>query len=62
MPIQHKRLGAHGALVSNLCLGTMNFGWVTDEAESFSIMIEPSSWASISSTPPTSTAGRSSTA
>jgi aryl-alcohol dehydrogenase-like predicted oxidoreductase len=38
MPIQHKRLGAHGALVSNLCLGTMNFGWFTDEAESFRIM------------------------
>jgi aryl-alcohol dehydrogenase-like predicted oxidoreductase len=29
---------ARGALVSNLCLGTMNFGWVTDEAESFRIM------------------------
>jgi aryl-alcohol dehydrogenase-like predicted oxidoreductase len=38
MPVQHKRLGSHGALVSNLCLGTMNFGWVTDEAESFRIM------------------------
>ena len=38
MAIQHKRLGKHGALVSNLCLGTMNFGWVTDEAESFRIM------------------------
>ena len=38
MPVQHKRLGGHGALVSNLCLGTMNFGWVTDEAESFRIM------------------------
>jgi len=38
MSVQHKRLGAHGALVSNLCLGTMNFGWVTDEAESFRIM------------------------
>jgi aryl-alcohol dehydrogenase-like predicted oxidoreductase len=38
MPVRHKRLGSHGALVSNLCLGTMNFGWVTDEAESFRIM------------------------
>jgi aryl-alcohol dehydrogenase-like predicted oxidoreductase len=38
MPVTHKRLGSHGALVSNLCLGTMNFGWVTDEAESFRIM------------------------
>ena len=38
MAVQYKRLGKHGALVSNLCLGTMNFGWVTDEAESFRIM------------------------
>ena len=38
MPVQHKRLGAHGALVSNLCLGTMNFGWVTSEEDSFRIM------------------------
>jgi aryl-alcohol dehydrogenase-like predicted oxidoreductase len=38
MPVQHKRLGSNGALVSNLCLGTMNFGWFTDEAESFRIM------------------------
>ena len=38
MAVQYKRLGKHGALVSNLCLGTMNFGWVTDEADSFRIM------------------------
>jgi hypothetical protein len=38
MPVQHERLGSHGALVSNLCLGTMSFGWVTDEQESFRIM------------------------
>ncbi len=38
MPVKHGRLGRNGALVSNLCLGTMNFGWVTDEAESFRIM------------------------
>lgn len=38
MAIEHRRLGKHGALVSNLCLGTMNFGWQTDEAESFKIM------------------------
>ncbi len=38
MAIEHRRLGAHGVLVSNLCLGTMNFGWQTDEAESFKIM------------------------
>ena len=29
MSVQHKRLGGHGALVSNLCLGT-NFFDTTD--------------------------------
>lgn len=38
MTVQHKRLGKHGVLVSNLCLGTMNFGWHTSEEESFAIM------------------------
>jgi NDP-hexose 2,3-enoyl reductase len=38
MPIQHRRLGRHGVLVSNLCLGTMNFGWHADEKQSFAIM------------------------
>ncbi len=38
MPIQHKRLGKHGVLVSNLCLGTMNFGWHTSVEDSFAIM------------------------
>ena len=38
MAIEHRRLGKHGVLVSNLCLGTMNFGWHTSEAESFAIM------------------------
>ena len=38
MAIQHKRLGKHGVLVSNLCLGTMNFGWHTSQEESFEIM------------------------
>ena len=38
MAIQHRRLGRSGALVSNLCLGTMNFGWKTPEADSFAIM------------------------
>ena len=38
MPISHRRLGKHGVLVSNLCLGTMNFGWMTSEEESFKIM------------------------
>jgi aryl-alcohol dehydrogenase-like predicted oxidoreductase len=38
MSISYKRLGKHGVLVSNLCLGTMNFAWHTDEKESFRIM------------------------
>jgi aryl-alcohol dehydrogenase-like predicted oxidoreductase len=38
MAIHHRRLGRHGVLVSNLCLGTMNFGWHTPEKESFHIM------------------------
>ncbi len=38
MAVEHKRLGSHGVLVSNLCLGTMNFGWHTSEEESFRIM------------------------
>ncbi len=38
MTVKHKRLGKHGVLVSNLCLGTMNFGWHTSEEDSFRIM------------------------
>ena len=38
MAIENRRLGKHGVLVSNICLGTMNFGWHTSEAESFAIM------------------------
>ena len=38
MAVKHKRLGKNGALVSNLCLGTMNFGWHTSEKDSFRIM------------------------
>ena len=38
MAVEHIRLGGHGVLVSNLCLGTMNFGWHTSEADSFAIM------------------------
>lgn len=38
MAITHKRLGRHGVLVSNICLGTMNFGWKTSEEDSFKIM------------------------
>jgi len=38
MTVEHRRLGKHGVLVSNLCLGTMNFGWHTSEEDSFKIM------------------------
>jgi aryl-alcohol dehydrogenase-like predicted oxidoreductase len=38
MAVEHRRLGTHGVLVSNLCLGTMNFGWHTSEEDSFKIM------------------------
>lgn len=38
MAIEYRRLGKHGVMVSNLCLGTMNFGWHTSEADSFAIM------------------------
>lgn len=38
MAIEHKRLGKHGVLVSNLCLGTMNFGGHTSAEDSFKIM------------------------
>ncbi|MBV9130824.1 MAG: aldo/keto reductase [Verrucomicrobia bacterium] len=36
--MEHRRLGKHGVLVSNICLGTMNFGWHTPQKESFQIM------------------------
>lgn len=36
--VKHVRLGKNGVLVSNLCLGTMNFGWHTSEKDSFAIM------------------------
>jgi len=38
MSVEHKRLGKHGVRVSNLCLGTMNFGWHTSQEDSFAIM------------------------
>ncbi len=38
MAIEYRRLGKHGVLVSNLCLGTMNFGTQTPTEESFKIM------------------------
>jgi len=36
--IKHKRLGKHGVLVSNICLGTMNFGPQASEEDSHRIM------------------------
>lgn len=38
MAVEYRRLGMNGVLVSNICLGTMNFGPQTDEKESFAIM------------------------
>ena len=38
MGVGHRRLGKHGVVVSNICLGTMNFGWQTNEEDSFAIM------------------------
>jgi NDP-hexose C3-ketoreductase / dTDP-4-oxo-2-deoxy-alpha-D-pentos-2-ene 2,3-reductase len=36
--MDYRFLGRTGLRVSPLCLGTMNFGWTTEQAESFSIM------------------------
>ena len=36
--MQYTHLGRTGLLVSRLCLGTMNFGPETSEADSFTIM------------------------
>jgi NDP-hexose C3-ketoreductase / dTDP-4-oxo-2-deoxy-alpha-D-pentos-2-ene 2,3-reductase len=36
--MQYKQLGRSGLKVSRLCMGTMNFGWVTDEAAGLSLM------------------------
>ncbi len=38
MSVPTKRLGKHGVLVSELCLGTMNFGWHTNQDDAFAIM------------------------
>ncbi len=38
--MQYTSLGRSGLQVSRLCLGTMNFGMVADEATSFQIMDE----------------------
>jgi len=36
--MEYRYLGKTGLLVSELCLGTQTFGWVTDEAEAFRIL------------------------
>jgi aryl-alcohol dehydrogenase-like predicted oxidoreductase len=36
--MEYRKLGRSGVLVSPLCLGAMNFGGVTNEADSFTIM------------------------
>lgn len=36
--MEYRKLGRSGVMVSPLCLGTMNFGGTTEEAESFAIM------------------------
>jgi aryl-alcohol dehydrogenase-like predicted oxidoreductase len=36
--MQYSNLGRSGMKVSRLCLGTMNFGWHTNETEAFKIM------------------------
>ncbi|HUJ74282.1 MAG TPA: aldo/keto reductase, partial [bacterium] len=38
MAVTYRRLGRHGVLVSNLCLGTMNFGNQTPEKDAHAIM------------------------
>ena len=38
MAVTYRRLGRHGVLVSNLCLGTMNLGNQTAEKDAFAIM------------------------
>ena len=36
--MQYRKLGRTGLKVSELCLGTMTFGWSVEEAESHAIM------------------------
>jgi aryl-alcohol dehydrogenase-like predicted oxidoreductase len=38
--MNYAHLGRSGVKVSRLCLGTMNFGWVTEETDSFAILDE----------------------
>ena len=36
--MEYKRLGRTGLKVSSIALGTVNFSWVTNEADAFAIM------------------------
>jgi len=36
--MEYRRLGRTGLKVSELCLGTMQWGWTADEATSFAVM------------------------
>ena len=36
--MEYRRLGRTGLRVSELCLGTMNFGWTTDEKNSYEVL------------------------
>src|SRR3990172_12083551 len=36
--MEYRRLGSTGAKVSELCLGTMQFGWRADEATSYQVL------------------------
>src|SRR3972149_75730 len=36
--MEYRRLGSTGAKVSELCLGTMQFGWTADEATSYQVL------------------------
>jgi aryl-alcohol dehydrogenase-like predicted oxidoreductase len=38
MSVEYRQLGKSGMRVSNVCLGTMNFGWHTSVEDSFAIM------------------------
>ena len=55
--MEYTNLGRTGLKVSRLCLGTMNFGPQTPRRTASPSWTARWSWASTSSTPPTSTAG-----